>query len=140
MFSKQLVGLSAALILATTTLASANMILSNGRIVDPDHGKKPAIKAGIVSSTGAIVQGTGFVVSHDGTGEYTIDFPAGTFTNCPAIIATGSGINTHTPVANVFNYVSCGNNGEVKAQLRMYSNSGSGLQDNSFHFVLVEII
>jgi hypothetical protein len=137
MFSKPLITLTASLIFATSALASARLIVvPDARFAQPD-GKKHAVKAGIVAGDGSIVSGTGYSVSHDGTGEYTIDIPAGTFPGCPAIMVIGAGVNAHAPIADVYNYITCGS-GEVKAQIRMYSNSGSGLQDNAFHFVMNE--
>jgi type 1 fimbria pilin len=129
--SKSLASLTAALVFALTAFASA-------RIVLPDDGKKPTFRAGIVTSSGSIVAGTGYSVSHDGTGEYTVDFPAGTFRSCPAITATPAGINAHLPIANVYNYITCGGAGEVKVQIRLYARNDGSLQDNAFHFVMDE--
>jgi hypothetical protein len=136
MSSKPLIALTASLIFATSALASARFVQFDGRFAQPDS-KKHAVKAGIVAGDGSIVSGTGYSVSHDGTGEYTVDIPSGTFPGCPAINVTGAGINGHAPIADVYNYITCGS-GEVKAQIRIYSNNGSGLQDNSFHFVMNE--
>jgi hypothetical protein len=132
MSSKPLIALTASIIFATSAFASARVI-----IAQPD-GKKNAVKAGIVAGDGSIVSGTNYSVSHDGTGEYTITVPSGTFPGCPAILVTGAGVNGHAPVANVYNYITCGGGGQVKAQIRIYANNGSGLEDNSFHFVMNE--
>ena len=63
------------------------------------------MKAGIVNSSGSIVAGTGYSVSHDGTGEYTLDVPAGLFKNCPAIVASPAGLNGHLAIPDVYDYV-----------------------------------
>jgi hypothetical protein len=132
MQSKSLISLTAALVFALSGFASARIIMPN---ID-DAKKKPTAHAGIVSSTGSIVAGTGYAVSHDGTGEYTIDFPSGTFKTCPALMVTPSGINGHLVIANDFNYVTCGNGAEVRIQVRMYERTDGSLEDNSFHFVM----
>lgn len=133
MLDKPLILLTASLVFATSAFASARIMSSDG--LQPDRHRAGA-RAGIVNSTGAIVQGTGFSVSHDGTGEYTLDVPPGKFANCPAITVTGSGINGHAPIADVYNYIMCGNQGEVRAQIRIYARTNGALQDNAFHFVM----
>ncbi len=134
MQSKSLIGLTAALVFAVSAFASARIVVPGS----PDKAKKPPARAGIVGSTGSIVAGTGYSVSHDGTGEYTIQFPAGTFANCPAIMVTPSGVNGHLVIANDFNYTACGGGGQVKMQVRMYTRQDGTLEDNSFHFVMNE--
>jgi hypothetical protein len=106
--------------------------------VQPDH-KKSAVKAGVVGSDGSIIAGSNFSVSHDATGEYTLDVPAGYFKNCPAVTVTPAGVNGHAPIPDDYDYYTCGNNGEVKIQIRIYSRTDGSLQDNSFQFVMNEI-
>ncbi|MFY9720283.1 MAG: hypothetical protein WAK16_11655 [Candidatus Cybelea sp.] len=144
MLTRILIALTASLVIATPGLASATLVTSPARLmqpaptfVQPDRHKKPAIKAGIVNSDGSIGAGTGYSVSHDGTGEYTLDVPGG-FKNCPAVLVTPSGINGHAPIANDYNYTACGGGGEVKIQIRVYSRTSGALQDNSFHFVMID--
>jgi len=143
--SKPLIVLTASLVVATPGLASARLITPPVRVtqpgqafVQPNH-KKAAVKAGIVGSDGSIVAGSNFSVSHDGTGEYTLDVPAGYFKNCPVVMVTPAGVNGHAPIPDDYDYSACGNNGEVKIQIRIYSRTDGSLQDNSFHFVMNEI-
>ena len=84
MNSKYVAILTAAMAIASLAPASATIPLAK-------HGKGPAIKAGIVNQQGSIVSGTGYSVSHDGTGQYTLDVPAGFFKNCPALLVTPAG-------------------------------------------------
>jgi len=114
------------------------MAPASAGVFGPNHHKGPAIKAGIVTGSGTIAAGTGFSVSHDGTGEYTLDVPAGFFKNCPAIVVTPAGVNGHAPIPDDYDYSKCGNNGEVKMQVRIYSRTDGSLQDNSFHFAMLD--
>lgn len=133
MNNKSILSLTALLLVASSAVASA---FSPQVSFQPDH-KKGAIKAGIVNTDGSIVSGTGFAVSHDGTGEYTIDIPAGLFKTCPANMVTPGGVNGHAPIADVYDYISCGNGHDVKFQVRIYSRTNGALQDNAFGFVSV---
>ncbi|HEX3368734.1 MAG TPA: hypothetical protein VHS56_04085 [Candidatus Cybelea sp.] len=143
MLSKSLIALTASAILGSTALglarpvAPARVFGPAQTFVQPDHKKKTPIKAGIVNSSGSIVSGTGYSVSHDGTGEYTLDVPAGYFSTCPAIVASPAGLNGHLAIPDVYDYVTCGNNGEVKVQIREYEYNTGALQDNAFHFVMI---
>ena len=145
MLSKPLIALTASLVIVTPGLASARLVAAPARVmqpaqnsVQPNH-KKPAVKAGIVGSDGTIIAGSNFSVSHDGTGEYTLDVPAGYFKNCPVVMVTPAGVNGHAPIPDDYDYSTCGNNGEVKIQIRIYSRTDGSLQDNAFHFVMDEI-
>jgi len=123
------------LVIASSALASA---FEPQTRFEPNH-KKSAIKAGIVASDGSVAGGTGFSVSHDGTGEYTLQVPAGYFKDCPVVMVTPSGVNGHAPIPDDYNYMACGNNGQVKIQIRIYSRTDGALQDNSFHFAMIQI-
>lgn len=58
------------------------------------------IVRGIVSSAGAIEEGTGFTVSHSGTGDYTITFsPA--FSDVPSVV-TGPGSDAAISASKIF--------------------------------------
>ncbi|HEX3457891.1 MAG TPA: hypothetical protein VHR97_08055 [Candidatus Baltobacteraceae bacterium] len=96
-----------------------------------------AAKAGAVGAGGQVA-GSGYSISHDGTGAYTIEVPAGFFHNCPAVMVTPAGGNGDVPIANDYNYISCGNHGDVKIQIRIVGRSTGNLQDNAFHFVMVD--
>ncbi len=130
-----ILALTAMLVIASSALASA---FEPQTRFEPNH-KKSAIKAGIVASDGSVAGGTGFSVSHDGTGEYTLQVPAGYFKDCPVVMVTPSGVNGHAPIPDDYNYMACGNNGQVKIQIRIYSRTDGALQDNSFHFAMIQI-
>jgi hypothetical protein len=132
--NKPILALTMLLVVATSALASA---FEPQIRFQPDH--KSATKAGVVGTTGSIVAGTGFSVSHDGTGEYTLDVPAGKFKNCPVVLVTPAGLNGHAPIPDDYDYSTCGNNGEVKIQIRIYSRTNGALQDNAFHFAMIQI-
>jgi hypothetical protein len=140
----KLVALTASLTIAASGLASARVVYPNQPFANPYQAavrpdrKGPAIKAGIVTSTGSIVAGTGYSVSHDGTGEYTLEVPAGHFKSCPVVIVTPAGLNGHAPIPDDYNYITCGGNGEVKIQIRINSRTSGSLQDNSFHFLMMD--
>lgn len=145
MLSKPFIMLTASLVIATSGLASARLITTPARVMQPaqtfaqPNHKKSAVKAGVVGSDGSIIAGSGFSVSHDGTGEYTLDVSAGYFKNCPVVMVTPAGVDGHAPIPNDYDYYTCGNNGEVKIQIRIYSATDGSLQDNSFQFVMNEI-
>ncbi len=134
MRNNPILALTAFLLVASSAVASA---FQPQQPFQPDGHKKSAIKAGIVNTDGSIVSGTGYSVSHDGTGEYTIDIPAGQFKTCPANMVTPGGVNGHAPIADVYDYISCGNGHDVKFQVRIYSRTDGKLQDNAFGFVSV---
>jgi hypothetical protein len=142
--SKSLMALTASAILGSTAIGLARPVAPPPRFFQadqtfqPDHKRKTPIKAGIVNSSGSIVAGTGYSVSHDGTGEYTLDVPAGFFKNCPAVTVTPSGLNGHLAIPDDYNYEACGNNGEVKLQIRLYERASGALQDNAFHFAMID--
>ncbi|HEY2474470.1 MAG TPA: hypothetical protein VGI19_06670 [Candidatus Cybelea sp.] len=143
MLSKSLIVLTASAILGSTALAlarpapPARILAPAQTFVQPDH-KKTAMKAGIVNSAGSIVAGTGYSVSHDGTGEYTLQVPAGFFKDCPALIVTPAGLNGHLAIPDDYDYITCGNNGQVKIQVREYERPTGALQDNAFHFIMMD--
>jgi hypothetical protein len=129
---------AASLVLASSAFASA---LYPGQPSGFHHLVKPGSKAkskgGTVAADGSIGLGTGYSVSHDGTGEYTIDVPAGYFKECPLILATPAGFTSEFPIINDYNYITCGGSGEVKMQIRIWGRKTGALQDNAFHFLMI---
>jgi hypothetical protein len=122
---KSIAVLAASLALASSALASAS--------VEPGKGSK----GGTVAADGSIGLGKGYSVSHDGTGEYTIDVPF--FPTCPVVMVTPAGINGHLAIANDYNYITCNlAGGEVKIQIRLYARPDGSLEDNAFHFLMVK--
>jgi hypothetical protein len=82
---------------------------------------------GVVSSTGTILQGTGFTVSRTGTGAYTISFTSA-FSNVPAVTATAqSGLMIVATVTSVT---------ASAAPVRTFNSSGTAT-DNQFNFIAV---
>ncbi|HEY1638673.1 MAG TPA: hypothetical protein VGF62_09125 [Rhizomicrobium sp.] len=132
-----IVAMAASLAMASPVFASA--LYPGHALQNPvPPGARSKHKGGIVSATGSIVGGTGYSVSHDGTGEYTIDVPAGFFgSTCPVIMVTPAGIASHAPIPDDFNYITCGGAGEVKMQIRIYSRTDGTLEDNAFHFLMM---
>jgi hypothetical protein len=96
--------------------------------------KKPSL-AGTVNLSGQVVDGSGFSISHDGTGRYTLDIPSG-FKGCPVVMVTPAGVNGDIPIVNDFNYITCGN-GEVKIQIAIFGRSSGTYLDNSFNFLVI---
>ena len=126
MFYKSTAVLAASLALASSALAFA-----------PNSVPGKGSKGGVVAANGSIVLGTGFSVSHDGTGEYTIDVPF--FPDCPVVLVTPAGVNPHVPIADDYNYITCNTGGgEVKIQIRIYARNDGSLQDNAFHFLMAK--
>jgi hypothetical protein len=68
----------------------------------------------------------------------SLDVPAGFFKNCLPRTVTPSGVDGDAPIPDDYNYIKCGNNGEVKMQVRTYSRTDGSLQDNSLHFVMLD--
>ena len=125
--------------LASPALASTLYPGHQPALQDSSPGGKNKHKGGIVGADGSIITGTGYSVSHDGTGEYTIDVPGGFFTTgCPVIMVTPAGANGETPIADDFDYITCGaGSGEVKMQIRIHGRKTGVLQDNAFHFLIM---
>jgi hypothetical protein len=132
-----ILAVAASLVMASSAFAST--VYPSHALQNPvPPGGKSKHKGGIVSATGSIVGGTGYSVSHDGTGEYTIDVPAGFFgSTCPVILVTPAGVASHAPIPDDFNYITCGGAGEVKMQIRIYSRTDGALEDNAFHFLMM---
>jgi hypothetical protein len=95
--------------------------------------------SGYVTSGGVIGQGTGFTVSKGGTGNYSVSFPAGTFTpepggGChfpiPAVIALSFG----SPVFANSGTLSCGSDGSGTFNVRTFNDAGTAV-DSAFVFV-----
>jgi hypothetical protein len=126
-------------------LAAALVLLGSGaafaaapqgyQSAQPDA--KAKTKGGIVNTNGSIGYGSGFSVSHLGTGSYQIVFPNGTFKTCPVIALTGAGGNGDVPVMNLSNY-GCSNGG-LTIVVGIVSRTNGSLQDNAFHFVATPI-
>jgi hypothetical protein len=129
---------AAALIMASPAFASTlypGKALQN--LVPP--GKNNKHKGGIVAADGSIVAGTGFSVSHDGTGKYTIDVPAGFFNStCPVVLVAPAGYTSEFPIMDDYDYITCGGAGEVKMQIRIWGRKDGAAQDNAFHFFMSE--
>lgn len=133
-----LIAVAASLLMAAPAAASAVYPGHQPGQISAPPGGKSKHKGGIVAGDGSIVTGSGFSVSHDGTGEYTIDVPAGFFgTTCPVIFVTPAGIESHAPIPDDYNYITCGGAGEVKMQIRIYSRTDGALEDNAFHFLMM---
>jgi len=120
-------------ILAAATLASSALPAS-AVVIRENRGLAP--RAGYVNSNGTIAFGTGFTVSHTGTGQYTITYPQSDFTYFPAMGVTAFGLNGGLPIANL-NGVSCGN-GKCKFMVGLYNSSNGSAMDNGFDFVIIE--
>lgn len=124
---------------ATRTQAvvtAACLAIGASLVASPALAVKPV--AGIVNADGTINTGTGFSVSHDGLGQYTLDVPAGHFKRCPAILLTAWGYTSEFPILEDYDYVTCGNLGEVKMQIRVWGRKDGAAQDNAFHFVMIQ--
>jgi hypothetical protein len=134
----KLIAATALLVIASTGLAPAQVFTHPAAGMNPagSGAAKKVSLGGVVTATGQIVGGSGFTVSHDGTGKYTISVPSG-FKTCPVILVTPAGDNGDEPIANDFNYTTCGN-GAVKMQVQIYGRMSGALMDNSFHFLVIE--
>lgn len=82
---------------------------------------------GVVSSTGAILAGTGFTVSHTGTGLYTITFTTA-FSAMPAV--------TVTPQSGLGRIATCTSVGAGSTGIDTRDTSGTAT-DNQFNFIAI---
>ena len=103
--------------------------------VRPDSAKT-ATYAGYVNPNGTVAAGSGFAVSHTGTGTYSVSYPSTKFPGgYPAMTVTGWGINGAMPIVNL-SYTSCGS-GSCVFDIVITSNTGAA-QDNGFVFDIVQ--
>jgi hypothetical protein len=131
-----IVAIAASLVMATSAFAST--LYPSGVQDSATPGKHGKPKGGIVGADGSIVAGTGYSVSHDNTGQYTLDVPAGYFKDCPVVLATPAGYTSEFPIINDYDYITCGDLGEVKIQIRVWGRKTGAAQDNAFHFLMSE--
>ena len=83
------------------------------------------IVRGTVSSTGAIIKGSGFTVTHPGTGTYTITFTT-PFSDVPTITATAVDIVVRAGAVISASSVNIGT-----------ANFGGASADDAFHFIAI---
>lgn len=121
--SMNFIGPAAAALLSATALAA------------PAHAHLAKYAAGIVNTDGSVALGTGFSVSHDGTGEYTVTYRSGTFAHPPVFSCSPSGVVSDLPICNIWSYSEGG--GGVQVQFRIHSRVNGDLEDNSFHFTAI---
>jgi hypothetical protein len=127
---------AALFVLGSSGLASAQVIRPVMLHAAASSAKNKPSQGGTVNLSGQIVDGTGFTVSHDGTGKYTLDIPSG-YKGCPVVMVTPVGTNGDIPIVNDFDYITCGN-GEVKIQIAIFGRSSGTYLDNSFNFLVIE--
>jgi hypothetical protein len=132
---KKLAVIAALLVLGSSGMASAQVVRPVMMHPAGSSAKRKPSQAGTVSLSGQTVVGTGFTVTHDGTGRYTLDIPNG-FKGCPVVMVTPAGMNGDIPIVNDFDYITCGN-GEVKIQIAIFGRSSGNYMDNSFNFLVI---
>jgi hypothetical protein len=96
--------------------------------------------AGIVNPDGSVAAGSGFSVTRNAAGDYTITIPAGTFNGVvpPAITVTPWGLDGHFPAADIDNE---GAAGDGSATIRILISSSVGATnnvDNGFEFIAIQ--
>ena len=98
--------------------------------------KKTATFAGYVKPDGTIAAGSGFTVSHTGTGTYTVTYPQSDFPGgFPAMVAQGWDINGAIPVVNLFKAVCV--SGSCTFEIHIFDLKGD-FSDNGFVFNIVQ--
>jgi hypothetical protein len=112
-------------------------------IISMFKNRKTLVAAALLSSLTlavpltAVAKTVGGIIAQDGTGEYTVTYPSGTFTHTPALTCNPSGIDSHLPICNIYSYTA--NNGGIKVQFRIYARPDGSLEDNSFHFLAATV-
>ena len=105
-------------------------IYPNGRVgigqyFAPAGEENLRIIRGVVGPTGAIIAGSGFTVSHDASGEYTITFNTAFSLTAPTVTATAEVIHISLNGVTAF-----------KAKFHIY-NLGGQDSDSAFHFIAI---
>lgn len=127
--------LAICLILATSgTASAATRFAPQNSFAQPDA--KAGQVGGIVNSSGGIVYGSGFQISHPETGEYIVTIGANVFKKCPIVNITPAGTNSSPPLANLYSY-GCGAGGVSLTILMIGSTTGQP-EDNAFHFTAIQ--
>jgi hypothetical protein len=98
----------------------------------------PNYSAGLIAPNGTIDAGSGFTVTHTGTGQYVISYPTSTgFTSFPVITVTPVGYNGHITFAVVA--ALSGSNGSASFTVNILDSlNKQKFVDNGFAFTLME--
>lgn len=100
----------------------------NGEYMAPAGVENLRILRGIVSSAGAVLNGTGFSVVKTGVGAYTINFTSG-FSDLPAITANvQAGLSRTITTTSVT---------PSSAGFRIFASGAESAQDQQFHFIAI---
>jgi hypothetical protein len=120
-------------------LIALAVIASNLFLTVPASAAGLNYTAGIINRDGSINSGSGFTVTHDGTGKYTITFAAGVFpTHSPAMTCTPFGKDGGFPICFVLGESWNGSVAPTTFGIRLLDLAGA-LQDNGFQFTEVTV-
>lgn len=104
-----------------------SMKLGNtGELFAPGGPENLRIIRGSVSSAGAILEGSGFTVSHRGTGLYLVTFNTA-FSDAPTVLGSAGAGRTF----------SAGNLGTTSADIATQSTTTGSTADAQFHFIAI---
>ena len=109
-------------------LATGKVVKINGVQVVPTSIAGAPLR-GTISSTGAIINGTGFTVSHTGTGTYVIT-PTVAFATVPSIATSVyqvHGVNSFTAIVQ----------SQATGSFEIDTYNGPSLQDMRFDFIAI---
>ena len=101
-----------------------------GQYFAPSGEENLRIVRGIVGTTGNIIGGSGFTVTHDASGQYTVTFNT-SFSGPPAVIATGVGDGTSVAMAAPVTSISA-----IFLVSDLRPDAGSHA-DRTFHFIAI---
>jgi hypothetical protein len=96
------------------------------------------VSGGWVGQDGSIIAGVGFTATHDGTGQYTVTYPDGSFKKAPIFSCTATGINGNVPVCNLYGYFTDGAGGAT-ALFRVFALPSGAAEDNGFQFTEITV-
>jgi hypothetical protein len=129
---EELMNIRLSLASALTAIALIPALAQAGDVFLPGTGGIKNV-SGVVDQNGKVVAGKGFTAARNGTGDYTLSFPAGSFpTHGPALTCSGAGANGGVPICVIYG-LNWQIAGTTTVNVRIWNQTGAA-QDNAFHF------
>jgi hypothetical protein len=97
--------------------------------------------AGEMNTDGSIIEGSGFSVTHNSTGDYTVSFPPGTWSGCTSPVATVTPLTIFGGGARTARIIGAGCVSDGSGSFRVFIEtvgSSPALTDSMFDFIAAQ--